>query len=146
MGPPCRLSGWRYALEFLWGGEHFGLCGKLMVFAISAMVLELGALLWPAHPSQVRSPNAGSSGTTQYPQVLWPCMSPTEAFRKINEYDKHALIRPICGMYYLIYTGTCKLLQGTFTFVLMFFLYVVKWNRKGSLIGGTGTERQGAPM
>lgn len=149
MSPPCRRLGWRYSLEFPWGGEHRGLCCKFMVFAISAMVLEQGALLWPAHPSQVHSPNASfSRATLKYPQVLWPCMSPAQAFRKLNVYDKHALIRQVYGIYSFIYTGTynCKLLQGTFTFVLMLFLYVLKWNRRGSLIGHTGTERQGAAI
>lgn len=71
---------------------------------------------------------------------------PTQAFRKINEYDKRALIRPIDGIYYFIYTGTynCKLLQGAFTFVLMHFLYMVKWDSRDSLTGCRGTERQGA--
>lgn len=77
---------------------------------------------------------------------LWPCARPRQSCRKIKEYDKRALIRPVYGIYYFIYTRTCEVLQSTFPFVLMLFLYVVKWNRRGSLIGHKGTERQGAAL
>lgn len=55
-------------------------------------------------------------------------LSPQRPLGKINEYDKHALIRPIDGIYYFLYTGTynCTLLQGTFTFVVC--ISCIWWN------------------
>lgn len=67
--PPHKLPAWRYALEFPGRGERLDLCGKFIVFAIHSWhsVLEAGALLWPACPSQIHSPHAGSSGAPQVP-------------------------------------------------------------------------------